>query len=127
MSGPTQACVRDKHRPVEALGRYLHTAERSEIGNFGGGSLERLRPWLGCGSGVPVAGAHPGSAGLHGAARRALRRHDCRRRAGAPCCQGVGVLSLAVLSHFGAMVEGSGDDLGSIRVEVERDDLSGVA
>ena len=32
-------------------------------------------------AGIPVAGAHPGSAELHGATRRGLRR--CRGRAGA--------------------------------------------
>ena len=41
-----------------------------------GGELEQLRPWLG----IPVAGAHPGRAELHGAAGRALGRQ--RSRAG---------------------------------------------
>ena len=50
----------------------------SDIGDFGGGSLEKLRPWLS----APVAGPHSGSAELPGAARRALRRH--RSRAAAP-------------------------------------------
>ena len=50
----------------------------SEIGDFGGGSARAPEAV----AGIPLAGADPGSAELHRATRRALRRH--RSRAGAP-------------------------------------------
>ena len=61
---------------------WRDTKKRGEMGDFGGGSLEHPRPWLGS----QRPGARLESAELHGAATRALRRR--RGRAGARCQEG---------------------------------------